>query len=1624
MEKEYLFFISHCSEDNALAQQLHDLLLRIEPAWEGRIFLDCSKKKPLETSTDWKNTMLRAVENSRHLIFITSHVDHVKEGYGWLYEEVSHFRAGQISRFKAHRPELNVSSFGIFLCPCDLEGELFQDSALGSAYKSNYKWQEHLVGGAGSSLQQLEGTLREKVLAMVGGASDDDFAADLLERVRSFTARQIADGAMAAEADLDGDLLPRVAAPEDQDDEEEQGSSRRKSLDFAALREILAENHVQLIGSEGGCGKTSLMTALFHHHLRQCGEDLSTGRIPLFVDAKSLAADNHLILRYLAKTLYGEATAMTDKQTGDRVAALSTVFSLKRESPRYLLLIDGYNELPAGSVKKLNRELRSFLPNGAYPNVRVMISGRAVDMDLPEGVFRPLEVLPLPLWIILNYLQRVTGRKAYVPRSMQPILSSPMYLKLFADTGVHSEIRSRTDLLREFLNWQDAKDDAAAQEESDGALCRILLHHVMPAVAHGMVTGSSGSSFILTEDTLQQILEGVIGRLNLRDYRKYYGSDYRQTLKSSGCDHMDELDLSDAFTHYFTKTCKLLHRDSSGNLDFVHQIYRDFFCACYIAEDLRFSLSCDVCTDALSRKQLEKDVLFFITELLGEEVPRYDHIRGSWDYSCNDTSCLVGNLQLLRRHQPEGSARCAANLLELLRLIRNGDLSALDLSQLDLTQADLRNCVFTAFDRTGSHSTRFTGARINRENLFADFHRSAFLAACTNEQYAACLDSDGYLKLWEKKPNPQFPVKTLTGLYDAVTKLLFAPGGNALLAMTAHKILEIPLPEAALSKAQPRTLLQTPHRLQDIRLDHDQLRYSTVSNPFNYKPLTGPDTPDTVPLYGITSAAAVTEDGDFLAFGQRCDINCLQLMRKTADGTYEAISYGFGQILEAYLLELEQLLREFGLYEAFQTDNEETGERRSFFVRLQRQFMDRTHHYEQIPRILLELCLEVVGERLAAGQLARLQALAEDYRLRLKQALDENGQLIHLAGRVITGLSFQEGGRALLVSAGLDYTDKHLPDDTSFDPKKPVDNMVTVVDLDTLQARPVHYSQSKALSRGFYCGRDMVIVGKYQVRVYDENGDLVLALSPHIHHFSRFFSPPGTNDFYIFSNQHIYQLDQHLRCRRSFRHSFRSTRLFYFQDLQGGEYLCTAKKRDPHTPNLGRFFDLQTGKSRPPFEDHTVPRPSTSNVKIGLRQYKYLNNELHSFYRGTKEADVCLYHCLHVCGCDFTGLQGTVAEPAYLQILAGMGAVTDPFPLPPEQPLPDPATQEILPPVSAAPLRLSEDLPRSNWDNRTQLRLFGNSGKLRRTKTWELILRDSIAGQPLESTDYAIVEWVDRLRFATADMIRDLTAAGLIPPPRGYEDTGKRMTEELTDTYKFLFRTEFFAGGDKIGPGIATVQFPFGARVLESITGDHVDDPLTPRVGDPVTSRSNKLFRQFGSNDPEFLQQVRTTLALGSWFAITARRYRQQLEDHALNEIFETENHFIGSARVNGYLRLGQQAFFAQAVRDLDPNVPDKGMISKVQRLCLLAFYYRSLITRKRQQIEGLTRQPVIVLICEDLPQCRLLHSQVEHLYPSVRKIYTFDALLQSEEAAAGAGNYLEIRGDDIYSLRLEDLIG
>ncbi len=1590
MERINDFFISHNSDDKEHARALYNVLKAINPEWE--IWLDCSDKRPLEVEREWCDAMHKAAGASKYLIFVTSSPDYLKDGGGWVYEEVSYFHSRKATRIKRNAADRTIAYFGIFLGGCDLENELFNDPDKGATYNILYNSPQHLMLAEGESVEMAAERIRDKVMHLMSEKSSA-LAAELLDKVNSFACEREKQDEMFSRTAICDRLIPPLAREGDSD------------TDFDGLCDILSHSHVAIFSNEGGCGKTTLLTKLFYHYLDKAGLGGSAGEtmIPIYIEAKTLSAENFLILRYISHTLYGEYTAMTDRFTGDTVKKIGNEFSLQTAQPGYLLLIDGYNEIPEASLSAFDKELKDFMPGGRYSNVRLVISSRESGTVFREEAFCELRLEKLSNLTVSEYMKENNAWHGKIEETLFDILKIPMYLKLYVETAANNQIHSKSDLLMEFVKWQSGKDAETSTTDRQKAQFHIMLYHILPLLAHRMaMTNQLSRGSAVDESELEEIFETCSSLIKETPYRKYFGSEYREMLRLSEFNTWDSFDIMDVSLSYFTQTCKLLRKSTDGRFDFIHQVYREFFCALFISEDIKRSASVRGRCMSLEPSELKPDIKEFVAGLLSESMPHYDKDNDRWEYSCNDDSYLIALMDISRETGQKDNPVYISNVVELLKYARRNNLSGCDFSGLDLTGCDLRTCLMYRRDSYGEYASSFAGAKINRENLLCGNHFSAITAACLNDEYLASADALGVIKLWSRDRRVSIPLKTLTDVRCNIKKLIFSPDGKALYAATPHEILEIELPEGDFAQVKPRVLYETSKILRDIRLGKDnEILFSTVFNSFNYKSISEPQAPDLHKFRAISSCSAVNASGNQVAFGHIAGHKGLKIYNysEEADEWIEQ-KVGYSLLLEQYIMEQEEALRSFGYYDVFPHDGDDaplmSKGRSSYFIHLQLQFEDRTHYHEEMPEKIIRRILKLLrvnGIMLNPDQLKEIWRIATEYKEKLEVLREENPLLLFVSGRKIESVAYREDADILLLSCINVF---------EVNGKDSYDSVVLELNTRTLETRAITRFGGVCGLRAWYSGDGIIIGGEYRLSVYDLQGDKMKSISALSKKIYKVFQPEHSSSAFAAAYHFIYETDENGRCINCFNNSLGSYNVAYCMDENGERYLVRVsdlKKTAEEKPKV-TALKLSNGSYR------TVPNCLTvckeRSTEESGRVAQMYSEKLVFFDNGIRTDELEICYKLFVCGCDFSGVRGTLANPHDLQLLYKYGAKTDIVSHEYEGVQTDMGTAAVsdreFEPESIDAVTPYIYRPGMSVIKRNFYKQIKGKDKLVALKTWNRIYTGFCENRELEAADYSILEWVSKLSCVTSKMIYELMSAGIVEKPTRYEylpeAVDARMADCLHHTFKLLIRYAFTDGETVEEPFIYTLTPFYGQALLLESAGEK---PL--------------------KTDMEKTVLVRETMIRNAWFCTALNRSGGELVSHAFRTVFRTEDHADGVGRIDAYVKLNEQAFFVETFRKSLTDKKEENIANKVERLSLMATYFRHLMNG--DNAERLSVAPVLVMICEDYEHCREINRIICDIAPQVRKLFTYDTLIES----GASDNHFEFINGEPFAVRLEDLV-
>lgn len=1594
MAETFDFFISHSSKDNDRARELKQILLEINSKWN--IFLDIDANIPLNKEIEWNQGMLRNVENSRYLIFLASSADYLKNGHGWLFKEVQHFYGKNATRernqVQANGEKLTIAYFGILFGRKDPYLALSDDLNYGSSYCSMYERIQHVYLDQDDSVRDGFYQIREKVLNMTSQKDID--APKMLDLVSHYVhERQLKDEKFSMDA-VDTMLLPPLLSEEKRAEEEQ-------VIGFEEFCGKLKKTHAAVLGEQGGCGKTTFMTRLFFHHLELAKEAPSDAMIPLFIDARELKGKDNLILRYLADKFCRDHTARSREYTGQQVNWLSQVFGAVTDSPHYLLLIDGCNELPSNAADKFRKELEDFGEDGKYPNARIVLSGRTLDgITNDDAPFLLTHLAPLEDDAVRAYLRKKLNTdpdrllSAADGEHLRNILKNPMFLRLYTDAPGSEAVDSKSKLIRESVRRQEEKDRAAAEQEPQQAFYSLCLHYILPAAAYKLVMGRhTESRFSFSDEELDDIMEEILDDLSSHAMKKYYGRIYQKLLRTyNPGSTKDCFDLACDFVDYLTKTCKLLRRIDEDRYEFVHQIYRDYFCGCYIEQDILRALEHGVLCRSLIEGGIEQSVGSFVAELLEEPRPFWNWETRSTDYGNEESSRLLALLDLSRSTPEPDAPVHTANVIALLRTARANDLSGIDFSGLDLTRSNLRTSVLARQFADGWRTASFRGAVINPENLLTIQHHCPICAACANESHLATLDTGGVIMIWDRSRPPVMPVKIIENAGYGFFKILFAPDGQSLYGVNDTRILRIPIPTAARGSARTEIVHETNKRFWDISLDENgALYFTTAMNPFNPKPVSDPHRPDRIVPHFNTqnSCAAANRAGTQLVFGFSLSRVSLRLFDyDSASGQWIDRRFRFTTLYNQFTATIEGLLKDAGLYEVFAAPEElplspgqkpvllaELREKHSILLQ-QRQTVRNFRNY--LNSILSTLSQK--GIDIPNNWKHIMEERCEEATQRSLRMYKYAGALFGQKGMIMRSVAYSADDSRLLIA----YSEppKSLK---TYKKKRFWTHVISEIDTQTMDVFNIAcFSTNTMISLDAqYTHGGVLVTTPDQVTIFDTSGATVMQLdceNAEPKYLSR--TSLYEDSFYVYSRHFIYQMSHDGTCVMALDNQLRTEKLARIFRKRDTDFLINTS--DPsnarHRCINPSSCDLLQINQQMWRSKARMDLSGLSQVCLDDSGYAIRHGKLFGYRRSHLFSQLEIPFCLFVCGCDFTDLKGGLAAPEYLRLLSAYGARTDDYP------------PNAIPALAQIPAFIPSKIP---FTAVTPTARDASCAPERETEQPSIMVE----------SDYSILEWTDRLMAATPEIIFRLLEAGCLvkPAPEGVDLAyiSRRMAGYLSRK-KLLSAPE---DQQETQPGhrrIYTVGCPDGVHTLWRGTEDTLP----------------------GATDPCRCHEYDTPglLKTGNWFSQTARRYAGHAMDFTFYSVFHNKARISGMERIPGYLQLGQQAFFAQPVPNLDSEYICNDFTNKAWRLCQIALGWEDLTYDHRGSLHQLklSRPPVLIFIGDDLNHCRQIHACICRLFPRLRKLYTYDTLLADEYS--GPMHFEFVKGQP-YAVDLEDLI-
>lgn len=1573
--QEYDLFLSHKSEDNQMAQKVYDMVKILHPDWN--IFFDVALSLN-QGSPDYKYEIDLALRSSRRLIFVSSKSEYCEPGNGWMFYEVNKFQTLQQN---SRKTGFNEEYFGVFLnCVC----------------KNNLR--DCFIDTQIVDVENIDNITTDTIAYLLEKKYYTDSNREhrlvinkntLIDKTIEFAERKRADNELFCVESIIDNLIPTLI------DENE------KKYDFNGLVKLLQTNNIALIGLEGGLGKTTLLTKLFYFYLdNYSNKDYELNHyVPIYIDLNTISAKNYPIERYIVREFYGETQIMTRNETDSRMQLIENEFKAEVEKPEYLLIFDGYNELPIDCKNVFDKQLEDYF---GYKNVKIIISGRWFDDRLLYDDLKKIEIKGLTASQINTFLKNndiFENKRSY---ALYKILSIPMYLKMYVDTEENENIQTKSDLLLKYMERQMLKDETSKSNDYIKIWNKICLKHFLPAVAYCFATNSKNdSTFSASTENIEKFLDNILNNLLEERYRRYYGREYRDNINIINLKTCDVLDISDVVIDYFTKTCRLLLKNITGGYKFVHQIYRDFFAAYYIVEEMRMSI-CDekICT-SLNKNFLSSEIIEFVVEILKEKAPYYNIDAKRWNYDCNENSTVYKLLDI-SRDLKENNRMLVANLIEFLKCARSNDLSNCDFSGLDLTKSRLASCVFYHYDKVQKYPATFENSTINVENIFCEKHFAPIGAACIKDDNLAVFDTSGKIKFWNTDFDVEFPTKIINNINFDIKKMLFSNNDNTIIAMSNHEIIKINIPNDFEADCDINVLFYSKIKLENIiQTDNGTIKYTTAFNHFNPKEIDSIDEEDTCLFYGLNVHGTINFSRDELAIGHFCGYDALKIYIYDRElNNWVNKKFGYSECLNDYILCLEKKLQDYNLYWVFPTDIDYKGKkefRRTFFVNLHQQFEDRSHKFSKMPGLVLQRIENELSRKrikLYSKQEKELREIADEYTKTLQNLEEKCPTLLSLSGKEINSLEYKPTEKAdckhdkksniLLISFIIDRVKGSNYNKTKGNRYKSV-----IVEMDTndYSTKLITQISSNTKAKALYCDGKILVYDEKKLFVFNENGILITHVKSFTKDIHSFIVPEEKDNFYVYADQFIYEMNKDLICVNCFEKKFRGLPAYCENEMHNKAFLA---KKD------GTAIDLDNGATISSSESiQKKCQVKKRMISKGNYTYKISNDSIILFDNQLRVKEFEIAYKMYVNYCCFKGIRGTLAQNDNLKFLHSYGAVVDDF-----------ESSEIIVndyieyydsqiiendlKIMLEGLEISENLEKdpkdilpfafvlSEFVKNNEFTKINCNSKNQNLNVWSRIYKGSyMKNTGLFVTDYSVLEWVSRLNYATSAMIFNLMDAGVIQTPcddeynYSKERVSKRIAQTLNSSYRLLSKSGFSRNGEKYGPAIYNLSI-YGVKIVKNM------------IGETAFCHNSEI-------KPLYIQRK---LSLNNWFCSMLSYFRDSIDvqGYALDNTFESINSSAAKAVVHAYININGQPVFAESYRNATTDYYK--CTEKVQRLCILASDYCNLTINLRNI--QLKKKPIIVIIGENKEHCKVLNELISRIRTSTKIIYAIDELIEN----------------------------
>ncbi|MBM7557794.1 NACHT domain-containing protein [Halanaerobacter jeridensis] len=593
-------------------------------------------------------------------------------------------------------------------------------------------------------------------LAKVEEAKKQDEAKHLLEKIRVSTKDyyQKLKSKRFEHIDISEIILPEseqeTSSEQDLDTKVE---LKAEEVDLIASIESLWAGEIKnavILGS-GGMGKTVSLLNLWKTYKRQKEKP-----VPFFIqlhDYNNYSKSKNFIMEQIKENYLNQTEITEDKLKKMMDKPIDDI-------PAVILLLDGFNEITVDEKMNLLSEIEKF---NLYNGVQIVVTSRH-DMqtfNCFDG-YHQLNLINLKNEQIENYLNKQSVDLPEEER-MLDLIRNPMMLTIYAKTykqkqnskiankalDFKDKVNSAGELLWDFIEANLLEVYKSNKQKNEKLYHKLIIKHIVAYIGYYM---EKKGVFSLNKRKLHEVIKSSCNKLS-NPY--FYDTDDNIEYEEV-CVYLKKLNARKRkeILKIIVKELLLLVEED-GKYRFFHQIFRDYFSAVHIVNQIKIDLDNGKDKiEILEKRKFGKEVRKFIGELEKEYYikPKLKGKQWSISHYNNYRTNLQRAIECYRGRFKSNIGYAVWNIIEIWKDVR-GELTEADLSKLNLTDCNLRGVRCSRLDDSGYLTANFEGAKLNGNNFLSIGHKAGVLSVeyHPNGDKIISGSADGTIKEWNRK---------------------------------------------------------------------------------------------------------------------------------------------------------------------------------------------------------------------------------------------------------------------------------------------------------------------------------------------------------------------------------------------------------------------------------------------------------------------------------------------------------------------------------------------------------------------------------------------------------------------------------------------------------------------------------------------------------------------------------------------------------------------------------------------------------------------------------------------------------------------------------------------------------